>query len=202
MDFKPDTAPPPPPPPQPAQPATFPQATSPPAVPPSGSPGAFLVELLIYNGAPFKDHWAYWVRSHQNPDLGVRMHAAGDVMNGFQFEIERAHDLRETGNVPTKRIPLQWVSGEFFVEKDMLKSDGDKDKVDQTPSCDFEASAHKIEVPEKSLRTVDDTVTSTPSKLIQRNCQTWIVESADQLVKDRIFGSEVAAYLHSIKQEV
>ena len=158
VSSKPDAAPPPPPPPQPAQTASNPQTPRPPTVPPSGPPGAFLVELLIYNGAPFKDHWAYWVRSHQDPDLGVRMHAAGDVMNGFQFEIERGHDLRETGNVPTKRIPLQWVSGEFFTEKTVVGSGEDKDKVDPTPVCDFEASAHKVEVPEKSLRAVDDKV--------------------------------------------
>ncbi|QQK42088.1 kinase-like domain-containing protein [Penicillium digitatum] len=160
-------APPPPPPPGPRQTTARPQAPLPPAVAPSGPPGAFLVELLIYNGAPFKDHWSYWVRSHQDPDLGVLIHAAGDVRNGFQFKIKRDHDFRATGNLPTKRIPLH---------------------------------AHKVKVPEKTLRAVGDKVTSAPSRLTQRNCQTWIVESADQLVRDRIFGGEVAAYVHSIKQ--
>lgn len=37
-------------------------------------------------------------------------------------------------------------------------------------------------------------------KISQRNCQTWIVESADQLVKDGIFDQEVAAYLHAVRQ--
>ncbi|CAG8073858.1 unnamed protein product [Penicillium olsonii] len=191
-------APPPPPPPGPRQTTARPQAPLPPAVAPSGPPGAFLVELLIYNGAPFKDHWSYWVRSHQDPDLGVLIHAAGDVRNGFQFEIKRGHDFRATGNLPTKRIPLQWVGKEFFIEKAMFNSG--QYKVDQTPVCYFEASAHKVKVPEKTLRAVDDKVDSAPSRLTQRNCQTWIVESADQLVRDRIFGGEVAAYVHSIKQ--
>ncbi|KAJ5343376.1 uncharacterized protein N7506_003200 [Penicillium brevicompactum] len=185
-------------PPGPRQTAARPQAPLPPAVAASGPPGAFLVELLIYNGAPFKDHWSYWVRSHQDPDLGVLIHAAGDVRNGFRFEIKRSHDFRATGNLPTKRIPLQWVGKEFFIEKAMFNSG--QYKVDQTPVCYFEASAHKVKVPEKTLRAVDDKVTSAPSRLTQRNCQTWIVESADQLVRDRIFGSEVAAYVHSIKQ--
>ncbi|CAG8139100.1 unnamed protein product [Penicillium salamii] len=192
------SAPPPPPPPGPRQAAVRPQAPLPPAVAPSGPPGAFLVELLIYNGAPFKDHWSYWVRSHQDPDLGVLIHAAGDVRNGFRFEIKRGHDFQATGNLPTKRIPLQWVGKEFFIEKAMFNSG--QYKVDQTPVCYFEASAHKVKVPEKTLRAVDDKVTSAPSRLTQRNCQTWVVESADQLVRDRIFGSEVAAYVHSIKQ--
>lgn len=38
------------------------------------------------------------------------------------------------------------------------------------------------------------------SMVKQRNCQTWIVESADQLVKDGIFKAETAAYLRSVEQ--
>lgn len=34
----------------------------------------------------------------------------------------------------------------------------------------------------------------------QRNCQTWIVESADQLVKDGMFNVETATYLRSVEQ--
>jgi hypothetical protein len=32
---------------------------------------AFLVELLMFNGWPFKDYWAYWVRSHTDLNFGV-----------------------------------------------------------------------------------------------------------------------------------
>lgn len=148
--------PPPPPPPAPRQTVPSTQAPRPPVVASSGPPGAFLVELLIYNGAPFKDHWAYWVRSHQDPSLGVLMHAAGDVRNGFRFEIKRSHDFRATGNLPTKRIPLQWVGKEFFDERAMFNSG--RHKVDQNPVCYFEASAHKVKVPEKTLRAIDDRV--------------------------------------------
>ncbi|CAG8097950.1 unnamed protein product [Penicillium olsonii] len=151
----------PPPPPVPKQTTARSQAPLPPAVAPSGPPGAFLVELLIYSGAPFKDHWSYWVRSHQDPDLGVLMHAAGDVRKGFQFEIKRGHDFRATGNLPTKRIPLQCVGKEFFIEKAMFNSG--QYKVDQTPVCYFEVSAHKVKVPEKTLRAVGD-------KVILPNC--------------------------------
>ncbi|KZZ87175.1 hypothetical protein AAL_08433 [Moelleriella libera RCEF 2490] len=76
-------APPPPPPPsgnrRPAEVA----APVPPSVSLNGPAGAFLVELLIYNGFPFKDHWAYFVRSHYNTEFGVLIHATGDVRNGF-----------------------------------------------------------------------------------------------------------------------
>lgn len=122
-----------------------------------GPTGAFLVELLVYNGTPFNDHWAYWVRSHIHPDIGVEIHANGDVRTGFEFEIKREHDFRETSRYPTARIPLQWVDAKYFNEKAVLNTgrvDGDKD----IPVCDFEASVHKISVPVKSLVSVTSTV--------------------------------------------
>jgi hypothetical protein len=46
----------------------------------------------------------------------------------------------------------------------------------------------------------DATASRVRKKIVQRNCQTWIVESADQLVADGIFTREVADYVHSKKQ--
>ncbi|GIC91489.1 uncharacterized protein Aud_007933 [Aspergillus udagawae] len=152
---------PPPPPPPPLSaggapaPAPVPQ---PPAVAEQGPPGAFLVELLIYNGHPFKDHWAYWVRSHSNKEIGVKIHATGDVRNGFKFEIKRSCNFRTTEIPPTKRIPLQWVDGQYFDEKEMFNNG--MYKIDNVPVCPFEASAHKIKAPGKSLNTTSDTVSS------------------------------------------
>lgn len=80
------------------------------------------------------------------------------MRNGFRFAIKRSHDFRATGTIPTKRIPLQWVGKEFFDERAMFNSG--KYKVDQKPVCYFEACAHKVKVPEKTLRAVDDKVSS------------------------------------------
>ncbi|OAA35527.1 hypothetical protein NOR_07912 [Metarhizium rileyi] len=169
----------------------------PPSVNFNGPAGAFLVELLIYNGAPFKDHWAYWVRSHHEPEIGVFIHATGDVRNGFQFEIKRSHDLRVTGNRPTKKIPLQWIDGKYFNESAMF-NDG-VHKIDTLPVCAFEASLYNVKAPGKSLNNVDDKGASR-KKITQRNCQTWITESADQLALDGIFTQTVVAYLRDIEQ--
>ncbi|KAH9979118.1 hypothetical protein BGW80DRAFT_1283103 [Lactifluus volemus] len=198
---------PPPPPPPPAvdkskAPLTGPPVPNPPVVAETGPVGAFLVELLVYSGRPFKDHWAYFVRSHTNPDIGVIIHAAGDVRNGFQFEIKRSHDFQATGNHPSQRIPLQWVDAKYFDEKAMLNNG--KRIVVHEPVCGFEASAHKVEVPSKSLNAVDEVAISSSArgknKVTQRNCQTWIVESVHQLVTEGIFNAEVAAYLLAIQQ--
>lgn len=155
QDRHPDTAPPPPPPPSIAKKTPTPAvAPQPPAVAAIGPSGAFMIELLIFNGYPFKDHWAYWVRSHTNANIGVVIHATGDARNGFKLEFERSHAFRTTEDPPTKRIPLQWVNGQYFDERAMLNNE--QYKVDNVPVCRFEASAYKVKAPQKSLNTTDD----------------------------------------------
>ncbi|EFZ01949.1 hypothetical protein MAA_03178 [Metarhizium robertsii ARSEF 23] len=180
----PPTPPPPPPGPLGSTPTPSVPSIKRPIVAPTGPGGSFLVELITYNGAPFKDHWAYWVRSQSDPDIGVQLHATGDVRNGFSLEFKRSHDLRDTGNIPSTRIPLQWVDGRYFDEKTMLNNG--IHKLDTVPVCMFEASASKVDAPGKTLNSISTT--------------TWIVESADQLVKDGIFKAETAAYLRSVEQ--
>ncbi|KAE8340205.1 hypothetical protein BDV24DRAFT_175485 [Aspergillus arachidicola] len=190
---------PPPPPPPPLIGKTAPKPRS---VASEGPAGAYLVELLIFNGRPFKDHWAYWVRSHSSPDIGVQLHATGDVRNGFVFQIKRNYDFHdENSECPSTRIPLQWIDGKFFDERAMMNNG--VFKLDDVPVCGFEASVYKVKAPEKSLNTVTETAIAEGQKgqkVNQRNCQTWIVESADQLVRDGIFNQEVATYLHAIEQ--
>lgn len=75
-------------------------------MPPIGPPGAFLVELLIYNGLLFKDYWAYFVRSYTEVDVGVKIYATSDVRNGFKFEVKRSYDLINILDILIKRFPL------------------------------------------------------------------------------------------------
>ena len=149
------TAPPPPPPPVIKK---FPvhNAPNPPTISSTRPEGAFLVELMTYDGSPFKDHWAYWVSSPTDANLGVVMDAAGDVRTGFQFQVQRSLDLSDSSNKPSKRISLQWVHREYFDEGKMLN--GGVYKVDNLPACGFEESAFKVNVPEMSLNTVEEMV--------------------------------------------
>lgn len=148
---------PPPTPPPPPVSGVIPRPAAPnaPTVAPKGPEGAFLVELLVYNGSPFKDHWAYFVRSNTAPSKGVVLHATGDVRNGFKFEIKRAYDLDETNRKPD-RIPLQWVDARYFDERAMFNNG--VAMLDTVPVCRFEASAHKVKAPEKSLNSTDKKV--------------------------------------------
>ncbi|KAL2816646.1 hypothetical protein BDW59DRAFT_153123 [Aspergillus cavernicola] len=196
----------PPPPPPPPPPSAIGLRTNnttiphPPSVPPHSPPNSFRVSLLIYNGHPFNDHWAYFVQSHANPDLGVKIHATGSVSTGFLFEVKRNHNLRDTEDVPTKSIPLHWVDGILFNETDMLGDGGER--IDHEPTCGFERSVYKAKVPGKSLMSVSAISGEEAGrrKIVQRDCQTWIVESADQLVVDGIFVNDVADYLRAIQQ--
>lgn len=151
----------PPPPPPPSFGTTARQARpSPPVVAAHGPPRALLLELVVYNGAPFKDHWAYFVRSSYNPSAGVMIHATGDVRNGFQLQIKRSYDFASTSTVPTSRTPLQWIDGRFLDEGAMLHNGNYKN--DDRPVCGFEGSLCKIKVPEKSLNTTSQNVSEVP----------------------------------------
>lgn len=164
----PHEAPPPPPPPPALIKSSIPsKAPVPPAVSHHGPPGAFLVELLTFSGSPFNDHWAYWIPSRANPDVGLELHATGDVRNGFRLEIKRSYDLSEPGHEPTKRIPLQWVDGANLNE-DAIFNWG-VFKFDETPMCEFERCAFKVDAPGKSL---NDEVSSAAISLTQMSCLT------------------------------
>ncbi|CAG8233233.1 unnamed protein product [Penicillium salamii] len=202
-----------------------------PTLPLTGPPGAFKVELLIYNAWPSTDHWAYWVCSQSNPDIGVMIHSAGDRINGFKTEFKRCYSLQNDPDPPTKRIPLQWIDGEYCDEKAMLNNE--VPIIEDKPVCRFEASICKVEGREKTPTAKVDAVVSRetiarrnlkkksyrhlifnqpveddmlelsrreeretePPDPSQHNCQTWIAESAAQLLKDKIFDEEVATYL-------
>lgn len=133
-----------------------------PAVSPTGPSGTFMVELLIYNGSPFKNHWAYFVRSHEDPDIGVKIHATGNVRSGFEFEIKRSENLQITDDIPSTRVPLQWVDADYFDEKAML-NDGEY-KIDNAPVCLFEKSAYEVKAPGKTLNSISDGVSASPTQ--------------------------------------
>ncbi|GKZ32317.1 hypothetical protein AbraIFM66950_001633 [Aspergillus brasiliensis] len=194
-----------PPPPPPPAPNPQPTPAQPPTIPPPGPKNALLLELHIFNGHPFKDHWAYWISSPTDPLIGVKIHATGDVRNGFIFEIKRSHDLRTSPDVPTKRIPLQWVDGRYLDQEAMFNNG--VEKIDNVPVCGLEEVLSKVEVPGKSLNSVTTTTNreggmgvEAGRKVVQRDCQTWIVESVGQLVRDGVVEREVEEFVSAIRQ--
>lgn len=165
--------PPPPPPSSFRAPATGNRSTpQAPVVSQSGPAGGLLLELIKHNGAPFNDHWAYFVRSSLNPSVGIVYEAIGDVRSGFQRQIRRNHDLIH--DPPSSRIPLQWLECKFVNEELMLQGQ------ESMPICILEESLHKVKVPNKTL--TDTTKGVSVSPLIMpitrlRVVNLWLTES-------------------------
>ncbi|KAI0967910.1 hypothetical protein F4678DRAFT_482921 [Xylaria arbuscula] len=132
-----------------------------------------------------------------DPDVGVKIHAVGDVKNGFKFQANRSYNLIMTSTLPTDFMPLQWINGKYLDEEAMFNNG--TYYADPDAKTAFEISARKAEPPAKSLNAVDDLVTPR-RRLKQRNCQTWIVEAAAHLVHDGMMTQEVADYLNAVKQ--
>lgn len=124
--------------------------------PAARSNGAFLVHLIIFNGSPFLDHWAYWIAQDSETDTGNVIHATCDVRNSFQLEIKRSHDLSAPGNEPTTRTPLQWI-GQKYVDEGAILNNGIP-IMDCSPVSEIERFLFQVEAPGKTLNSVEDTV--------------------------------------------
>ncbi|KAK0714408.1 hypothetical protein B0T21DRAFT_297310 [Apiosordaria backusii] len=200
--------PPPPPPPPPAHapapviPAsTQPYLTVPHPILNTPRPGSLLVSLAIYNGRPFKDHWVFFIRRTATDQIGIMVHAAGSVRTGFALEVKRNYDFLETSTTPPDLVDLRWVDGRFFNQV-MWNNGNYIVEKPGVPACPFETSAARAPAPIKSLNAVEDRAPTParPTRITQRNCQTWIVEAGEMLVEDQIFPQSVLDYLMAIKQ--
>ncbi|KAM0387150.1 hypothetical protein FCULG_00012247 [Fusarium culmorum] len=172
-----------------------PQLVPRPVVCESRPPGTLLLHLAIHSGGSFKNHWGYFIQSEHNPAFGTIVHVVGDVKNGFEFEVKRNHDFNTTSPAPLHIIPLQWIDGKYFNEA-MLNNG--VQELDDKPVCDFEKCVYKIKPPKGSLNSA--TSDAPRARVDGKDCQTWILESANQLVADGIMHPDIAAYLDAIKQ--
>eukprot|EP00088_Acartia_fossae_P060581 TRINITY_DN72569_c0_g1_i1.p1 TRINITY_DN72569_c0_g1~~TRINITY_DN72569_c0_g1_i1.p1 ORF type:complete len:176 (-),score=22.45 TRINITY_DN72569_c0_g1_i1:96-623(-) len=172
--------------------------TDPPNVPDSGPAGARLLELLIYDGHPFKNHWAFFVRSGSDKKLGNVIHATGDVRNGFTLQIKRNHDFAETSSQPMERIRIGWIEEGRF--NDEAFGDGKYKEDYKASGGDLEESMFKVAAPEGSLNKASEKKEGPPKRVDQRDCQTWVAEAGAQLAKDGYISLEAATFLSDKRQ--
>ncbi|KAK3369363.1 hypothetical protein B0T24DRAFT_632451 [Lasiosphaeria ovina] len=188
--------PPPPPPPAPVavKPAAPARAPTPPVVADT-SPitGGYLVELYIYGGAPHKDHWAFFIRSHDNSVKGNMIHVEGDKRKGFTLEFRHGHNSDISGRAPSQVIPLQWIDKKYVKDPLYFTFVKETPKT-HTAAGEFETIVAKVHAPEPSLNTAE-------GKKTPKNCQNWICEAGEQLVKDGVFGEHVATFLEKKRQK-
>ncbi|KAL2192158.1 hypothetical protein L209DRAFT_100012 [Thermothelomyces heterothallicus CBS 203.75] len=126
-----------------------------------------------------------------------------------------------------RRVRLAWVPGEYFradadadADADVEAGGGSRKRtvfegredgevlVERQPRCEFERILFRVPAPEKTLRAVDGSEASDllahnqagnrgREKITQRNCQTWVIESAEELVREGIFEQRVVDYLRA-----
>ncbi|KAI1122981.1 hypothetical protein F5Y10DRAFT_252791 [Nemania abortiva] len=51
------------------------------------------IYLIVYKSPLFPAHWALWVPSEADPNIGKRIHAEGDAATGFRLSFDRNYDI-------------------------------------------------------------------------------------------------------------
>ncbi|KAK0666964.1 hypothetical protein QBC41DRAFT_229372 [Cercophora samala] len=202
---------PPPPPPPPLPP---PELLQPPAsknapqqkpspdlnVPSTGPPNSVSLSLLVYNGWPFANHWEYFIASPTHPNVGVILQAAGNVKDGFWLEVKRGWDISLPGQKPDQILRLGWVPKSRVEPLGSVFRVGEDQVIELEPKSELEKTLFKVPAPDKTLRDAVDDQIDRRSKIMQRNCQTWVVETSQLLVKEGLLEQRVVDYLLANKQ--
>ncbi|TDL30184.1 hypothetical protein BD410DRAFT_893314 [Rickenella mellea] len=138
------------------------------------------VFLIVYRSPVFPAHWALWIPSVDNTNVGKIINVIGDASSGFEHEFVRNHDLEEESHRRNDLVLLAKVNEEHIVDS---LEDGSNVN-DATAVDDIERKALEIPAPVKSLRLSTDP----PTKRVEiQNCQTWLRELVVGLVAAEIF---------------
>ncbi|KAJ3544705.1 hypothetical protein NM208_g2912 [Fusarium decemcellulare] len=147
------------------------------------------IYLLVYNSRLFPAHWVLWIPSKNNAKIGKVIEAAGDVATGFDItfarnfnigELTRTHQLVELAQVDDAHIVDTSGDGSNYAERESEGNLVAQDKIEE--------AALRVPAPVKSLRSASSV---SRSQVELRNCQTWVYEVMEQLVKDGIVDESV-----------
>lgn len=110
------------------------------------------IYLIVYHSPMFPAHWAFWIPSISDPQVGKKIHVTGDSFRGFQHEFQRNYYPSTTGRTHSL-ILLASVEDQFV--KDVP---GNREfSVDTDAADDIEKKALEIPAPGKSLRSATST---------------------------------------------
>ncbi|KAH6627260.1 hypothetical protein B0J18DRAFT_164345 [Chaetomium sp. MPI-SDFR-AT-0129] len=148
-----------------------------------------------------------------------------EIKRGWDMHRGDRGSRGSVGSLP-RTVPLGWVGGEWFVlDGDYGDGDGDDGEegvvtgesgdgnegvfqglfargsdgevlVERKPRCAFERMVFEVPAPGKTLRAVEGTEASR-IKIRQRNCQSWVIEVAERLVREGLFEQSVVDYLRA-----
>ena len=105
------------------------------------------IKLIVYGGGLFDAHWALFIPTTANHQVGKLIHAVGDARNGFTLEFSRNYDLSHTTR-KLEVLPLTTVDSKYIVD---TPGDGTRQK-DTNPVDIIEKKASDVAVPGPSLR--------------------------------------------------
>lgn len=111
------------------------------------------IKLIVYSSPLFPAHWALFIPTAANPDVGKIIHATGDVLQGFEVEFKRGYNEADTKR-RKEVIDLCTVDGAYVDDGPLQRS------TDKRPIDDIERKAAAIPTPGKSLRSAGSTVST------------------------------------------
>ncbi|OAA55561.1 hypothetical protein SPI_08245 [Niveomyces insectorum RCEF 264] len=136
------------------------------------------LHLIVYHRALFKAHWALFIPSVGDPNLGRSIHAVGDARTGFQVTFGRNYDVATTGRSHSL-IFLGYVDA-AYIDDASTSGDGSH-TTDHVPKDRIEDYAASVPAPGPSLR---PSSSSSGNKRVEiRDCQTWLKDFITVLVE-------------------
>lgn len=141
------------------------------------SPGLNLVTLYVhvYPSPLFAAHWSFFLPHNEgNLDLGDRIHATGDRLNGFQYEHIRDYlpkdDSRYPNAFPVGRVSVAALQGT---------------EPDNREGSLFDLTCRDVPVPGPGLNSAA-AGGGAPKRREVRDCQWWIKQAVARLVEDGV----------------
>ena len=111
------------------------------------------IKLIVYPSPLFPAHWALFVPTAANPDVGKIINTTGDVLHGFGLEFKRGYDLVATSS-RKEVIDLCTVDAAHVNDGPLER------RADKIPIDNIERKAAAIPVPGKSLKSAGSAVST------------------------------------------
>ncbi|EED84300.1 predicted protein [Postia placenta Mad-698-R] len=132
-------------------------------------------------GGLFPNHWALWVPSVADENIGTIIQVEGDPATGFHLEFQRYYD-KSVEERKHALFEIADVEHRHVVDSDGL---GDGKPFIETVAHDaIEEQAVLIDPPAKSLKSAGN---EKQGRVEIKNCQTWLTELVNALVAQGIF---------------
>ncbi|KAI9706816.1 MAG: hypothetical protein M1820_004787 [Bogoriella megaspora] len=147
-----------------------------------------ILNLIVYSSPLFNSHWAFWITSETNPRSGRVIHATGDLLNGFKFEIKRNYKLDDESRA-YQIVPLGEISGNVPEPEIPSEIGTEETVIEISPRDRLERLMKEVPVPGPSLRGSHGDGRR-GVKIEVKDCQYWVHEVVTRLVNDGLLGHE------------